>query len=259
MENHRESSDNLTEDRSEETDDRRHDTAARPDSSGPGGLARNHERLIGNPNRKSLARMSTKDHSEMLSSVFDALPSPVFVVDEEVRIHEYNAAAAELLKTDRTTILKQRAGDVLHCLHSTDVPEGCGQSPFCHDCIIRGSVGEASKGNRVVRRRVRLELVRGGRKTEFYGLITASPFRFHKTPLVLLVIEDISEIAELRRMIPICARCKKVQDDAESWTRIETFFNDHWGVEFSHGLCPDCHGAEMDELDQTGDAARVKG
>jgi hypothetical protein len=63
-------------------------------------------------------------------------------------------------------------------------------------------------------------------------------------------------------MIPICASCKKVQDNAESWTRIETYFNDHWGVDFSHGLCPDCHGAEIAELERTAavdDAARVKG
>jgi hypothetical protein len=64
------------------------------------------------------------------------------------------------------------------------------------------------------------------------------------------VIEDISEIAELQRMIPICCICKKVRDDKESWFRIETYFKENWDVDFSHGLCPECYKIEMDRLER---------
>ena len=33
---------------------------------------------------------------DMLRDVFDAIPSPVFIVDQDVSIQEYNAAAADL-------------------------------------------------------------------------------------------------------------------------------------------------------------------
>jgi hypothetical protein len=66
--------------------------------------------------------------------------------------------------------------------------------------------------------------------------------------LVLLVVEDISEIAELRQLIPICSVCKKVRDDTESWLRLESYFKDRWDVDFTHGLCPDCHKAELAKL-----------
>ena len=75
-------------------------------------------------------------------------------------------------------------------------------------------------------------------KIEIYALITASPFSFQDRQLVLLVIEDISEIAELYRMIPICSVCGKVRDDKESWMRVEAYFKNNWDVDFSHGLCP---------------------
>jgi hypothetical protein len=170
------------------------------------------------------------------------------VVDRDVRIQEYNAAAADLLMAGRKTVLKRRAGEVLHCLHARDVPEGCGRAPFCKDCIIRNSVTEAAQGNRVVRRRAGIELIRDGKKLDICALVSASPFCFQDRPLVLLVIEDISEIAELHRIIPICAVCRKVRDDKESWMRVEAYFTDKWDVDFSHGLCPDCYEIERDRM-----------
>lgn len=192
--------------------------------------------------------MNEREERDMLRSVFDALPSLVFVVDQDVRIQEYNAAASDLLMAGRKTVLKQRAGDILHCIHSREVQEGCGRAPFCKDCIIRNSVTEAFRGSRVVRRRTRIEIIRDADKIDIYALITASPFSFQDRQLALLVIEDISEIAELYRMIPICSVCRKVRDDKESWMLVETYFKNNWGVDFSHGLCPDCYKIERDKL-----------
>ena len=54
--------------------------------------------------------MNDSLNAEMIRSVFDALPSLIFVVDEDVRIQEYNAAAAEFLSGKRAAILKHRGG-----------------------------------------------------------------------------------------------------------------------------------------------------
>ncbi len=189
--------------------------------------------------------MNEREQGDMLGVVFDALPSIVFIVDDDVKIQEFNAAASALMAVERATVLKQRAGEILHCIHSRDVKEGCGRGPFCKNCIIRNSVTEAFVGNRVVRRRTRIELFRDMNKIEIYALISASPFSFQGRSLVLLVIEDISEIAELYQMILICSVCRKVRDDKESWMMVENYFLTKWGVEFSHGLCPAC--AEIEE------------
>jgi len=192
--------------------------------------------------------MDEREKTDILKAVFDAMPSLIFVVDQDVRIQECNTAASDLLMAKRMTVLKHRAGEVLHCLHSTDVLEGCGRAPFCKDCTIRNSVTETAQGKRVVRRRTKLELIRDGNKIEIYALITTSPFTFKERPLVLLVIEDISEIAELQHIIPICAICKKIRNDKESWMRIEAYFKNYWDVDFSHGLCPDCYKIEEGKL-----------
>ena len=194
--------------------------------------------------------MAAKSHdsTEMFRIIFDAMPSMIFVVDDDVRIEEYNTAAGELMTGNRETLLKRRGGDVLNCLHAKNTREGCGHAAFCDNCVIRNSVTEAFRGSRVVRRRTRIELIRGDERLHIYALITATPFLFEERPLVLLVIEDISEISELQRMITICSVCREVKDEKETWSRVESYFKNNWDVEFSHGLCPKCYQNELEKI-----------
>ncbi|MCG6878445.1 MAG: PAS domain-containing protein [Deltaproteobacteria bacterium] len=196
--------------------------------------------------------MNHENRYGLLRKIFDAMPSMVFVVDDDVSIQEYNKTAADFLLMERPAILKHRGGEILHCIHATETKEGCGHAPFCKGCVIRNSVKSAFKGNRIVRARTRLEVLRGEDKAEIYALITASPFSYEDQQLVLLVIEDISVITEIQRMIPICSVCHKIRNEKEVWSQIEAYFKENWDVDFSHGLCPDCYRKEIDKLNKIG-------
>ncbi len=50
----------------------------------------------------------------------------------------------------------------------------------------------------------------------------------------------LSEIKTLRGILPICAQCKKVRDDAGYWNQIEVYISEHSHADFSHSLCPGC-------------------
>jgi PAS domain S-box-containing protein len=177
-------------------------------------------------------------------NLLNAIPLMIFIVDGDVRIRDLNNAAATVFGLDKATILNRRGGEVLHCLHAHDVPEGCGRALFCQNCVIRNSVTKCLEGQAVNRRRTKVGLMLGGTKTEIELLITASPMPSSEEPLVLLILEDINEISILRDIIPICAHCKKVRDDQEYWHSVENYFNEYIGVDFSHGICPNC----MEEL-----------
>ncbi len=184
----------------------------------------------------------------MLQHVFDALPSMIFVVDGDMRVQAYNAAAAELLAATDGAVLKRRSGEVLGCLNASDSPRGCGHGVACSGCVVRNAVGKVFAGGRVVRQRTHLELNLAGRSVDLFAQVTASPFVFDGQDLALLVIEDFSEILELQRMIPICCVCKKVRDGVSSWSRLEAYFKEQWDVEFSHGYCPECYQKAFGEL-----------
>ena len=173
-------------------------------------------------------------------SILDAMPLPVFVVDDDVRVVDCNAAATAFAAAERAQLLRRRGGEVLHCLHALDVAEGCGRGPHCGTCAIRGSVKSAFSGEAVSRRRMRAELGTRESLTEVDLLVTSVPFAFEGRQLALLIFEDVTELSALRGIIPICAQCKKIRDDQAYWSHVETYFTRHLGVDFSHGLCPEC-------------------
>jgi sigma-B regulation protein RsbU (phosphoserine phosphatase) len=58
----------------------------------------------------------------------------------------------------------------------------------------------------------------------------------------------LSQVKQLQGMLTICSYCKKIRNDQNYWQRVEGYLSDQTGVEFSHGICPDCHCKVMDEL-----------
>jgi hypothetical protein len=173
-------------------------------------------------------------------ALFDALPLMVFVVDRDVRVLDLNRTAEETLGQDKGHFMKLHGGDVLQCVHVWDAAGGCGHGPHCSTCAIRSSVYECFNGKEVHRRRSKYRLVKGNEEKEVELLITATHFEYQGTPLALLILEDISEMSTLRSLIPICAKCKKIRGDDEYWKNVEHYFNEFLGVDFTHGLCPEC-------------------
>jgi PAS domain S-box-containing protein len=49
-----------------------------------------------------------------------------------------------------------------------------------------------------------------------------------------------SEIHELRALLPMCASCKSIRDDAGYWERVERYIESRSTATFTHTFCPAC-------------------
>jgi hypothetical protein len=86
-----------------------------------------------------------------------------------------------------------------------------------------------------------MELVQEGKGTrEISLLLTTAPLEYRGDQFVLLILQDISELIELKGILPICAHCKHIRNDDQYWHSVEEYFKKHMDLEFSHGLCPEC-------------------
>lgn len=132
-----------------------------------------------------------------LRAIFDGIPTPVFVVDEDVRIQDFNAAAEAFLGSDSATALEELCGEAFHCVNSEE--NGCGKGESCHACAIRNSVKRAAAGEATHRKMHVAELRAGSRKVTQELLISTTLLPFTETPRVLLVLEDISRIVAFRK------------------------------------------------------------
>jgi hypothetical protein len=58
----------------------------------------------------------------------------------------------------------------------------------------------------------------------------------------------LEEVHELSGLLPICATCKKIRDDAGYWNQLESYVQAHSSAQFTHGICPDCAAKMLAEL-----------
>lgn len=50
----------------------------------------------------------------------------------------------------------------------------------------------------------------------------------------------LMSVKTLSGLLPICASCKNIRDDAGYWQQVEVYIRSRSEIEFSHGICPDC-------------------
>jgi hypothetical protein len=70
-----------------------------------------------------------------------------------------------------------------------------------------------------------------------------------KEELIEELRKAITEIKQLRGILPICASCKNICNDRGAWMQIESYLRDYSDAEFSHGICPGCIKKLYPDLD----------
>lgn len=187
--------------------------------------------------------------TDTFRSMFDALPAPVFVVDGDVKVHDYNKAAAESLFLHMAALsgLSYHVHNDLPC---NEVPARFWRTFLYRDSFIGKSVKEAFQGNRIVRRFTKLDSHQEGFRTKLATRITCSPFHTGAGTQVLLVFEEMRKTDDMKGVIHICSVCHQIIDEKKTLTQLEAYAKEYTGVEFSHGLCPKCFRLEMAKIEE---------
>ena len=53
--------------------------------------------------------------------------------------------------------------------------------------------------------------------------------------------EALANVKALQTLLPMCAYCKSIRNDQNYWQKVETYFQQHSGVSFTHSYCPSCY------------------
>ena len=61
-----------------------------------------------------------------------------------------------------------------------------------------------------------------------------------KEELIEKLRQALNEVKTLRGILPTCAYCKNIRDEAGDWHQLEEFIQSHSEAKFSHGICPEC-------------------
>jgi hypothetical protein len=182
-------------------------------------------------------------------ALLEAIPSPAFIVDDDVRLLLWNASGAELAEAG-TQLYKRRGGEALNCINADNPFGGCGHSEACQECVVRGAVGDAFRRTLLGQRRTRVEVRRGEKVIELYLRVTASPISVNGRMRVLLILEDISELIRLQSLLPICAWCGRVRTPESYWQSLSEYISSRADIDFTHSICSDCYDRVLPSFSQ---------
>jgi hypothetical protein len=185
-----------------------------------------------------------------LRPLLDAIPSLVFITDGDVKILEANRAARVWLGHAMEQQPSERGGDLIHCIFARDSQDGCGTTEYCAACVIRKSVEAVKLGRPAPRRVAHMILERANGSEDRWFQVSASPLALDGGDLVLLVLEDVSELAELREMIPFCPGCGEAREVADPRSQAQVFIRKHPDFLLAQELCPHCRSTPPADLGQ---------
>lgn len=187
-------------------------------------------------------------------ALFDAMSALVFIVDERLMIHDANLAAARVLGPEAELLLKRLCGDVLRCLNSGVDPKvgevgPCGDTVHCSECVLRKSTAAALAGEPTTRRPYSMRLLVGTTHREAHFVVNATPFEHGGQRYAMLVLEDVTELRELRKIVPLCAWCHKVYVSGEYHAGLEGRLRDQGLIDYTHGICPACAAQHFPDIE----------
>ena len=111
-----------------------------------------------------------------------------------------------------------------------------------HRSLVVGIVGMGEIGQALARRAraFGMTIAYSNRKPVAPHLEQELGASFMSLDEVLATSDVVSELRNLRDIIPICSHCRKLRTDVGDWRQLEEHFQMHSGTLFSHGICPDC-------------------
>ena len=66
------------------------------------------------------------------------------------------------------------------------------------------------------------------------------------------VVEEFHDMSKLlgltKGILGVCSYCKKIRDENGQWLNFDVYLHKHTGADFSHGICEECHEAQLSKL-----------
>ena len=134
-------------------------------------------------------------------AIFDANPNGILVVDAQFRVRAVNQALERMLGRDAMGLTGKQFGEVFRCPHAGG-GKGCGDTEGCSDCRLLAVVTAALAGSQAYRNHARWELSGDGKGPHFDLLASTRGVEYQQSRLALVILEDITELSELRRQSP---------------------------------------------------------
>lgn len=154
----------------------------------------------------------------------------------------------EIVHVERLSLAQEKlgAGDIHVVLLDLSLPDSFGFGTFEKmysidprvPIVILSGLDDTDTAMKAVSGGAQDYLVKGS--IEGRLLMKVLLYAIERQKLLLKLQDALAEIKTLQSLLPICANCKKIRNDAGEWEAVDNYISKRTDTKFSHGICPDC-------------------
>ena len=135
-----------------------------------------------------------KESNEFLNSVLNNIDAGVFILDEGLRLRNFNQGFAIIFGIDDESVLGMLCGNATQCIFAVEEKKECGLTSHCGECKLRGSVVRAlHNGISTPPGKLAHEYYIRGQRMSKYLEFSAKRITIDNNKVALAIIRDITE------------------------------------------------------------------
>ncbi len=142
-------------------------------------------------------KRDTVNQNATLRAMLDAMPSWVFVLNEQRQVVTANSSLLKLVRRTEEELIGSRPGEVIGCVHAAHGPDGCGTGKPCIDCGAVRTFLQSQNTGKTVTGDCRLRLDNSSPDCALELRVTATPVEIAGEQLTLVALEDIGDRSRL--------------------------------------------------------------
>lgn len=133
-----------------------------------------------------------------IQQMLECFPDLVMILDSNRHIVAYNQKAEEFFQLkEKSTVIGERLGNALGCIHSKETEQGCGSSIFCSECKANSSCAKTINALAVVEDECRINIVYDGFEASLDFKVITSPLKYDDNNYIIFAIKNLE--SEKRR------------------------------------------------------------
>ena len=141
-------------------------------------------------------KRDTVNRDETLRAMLDAMPSWVFVLNQQRQVVTANSALLNLVKRDEDDLIGSRPGEIIGCVHAAHGPDGCGTARPCIDCGAVRTILQSQNTGKTITGDCRLR-IESSQSCALELRVTATPVEIGNEQLILVALEDVGDRSRL--------------------------------------------------------------
>ncbi|MEN6610105.1 MAG: response regulator [Methanoregulaceae archaeon] len=191
---------------------------------------------LGHKTLQAILKRRAERSLENFYKVFTTVPVGLLLLNEDLVIQQASKTMMTMVLREPAEVIGERAGAGLGCIHSHDVPQGCGFSNLCPDCPLRNGIrGVIATGESVREKILCLTLLVHGKPLERWLRVSAEPVSLDNSRYVIVAVDDVTDLVEAKARLQVSEeRFRKIfnnlddaiylyeiRDDGKPWSVLE--------------------------------------